>query len=383
MFDVPPLADARSPAIRPNARTIPSLDGLRALSVAAVVLSHYTMHASGIPPAVVRFCDPLGTLGVRVFFVISGYLITTLLVHDQTTHGNIRLGHFYFRRLLRIFPPYYAYLGIVALLALVGVLPALGRTWPAWMYVSNLVPPTGWYAGHTWSLSVEEQFYLTWPIALAIAGQRRAPWVALGACLVMPGVRLLAHAHYGDEWMAGTFAFDFLAAGCLLAIAPSWLQQARTWILARGGALIAVLLTAAILAEPLFAYRRGPRAELVELVGLPILELVATTGAIAWCVARPTSRVGRVLNAAPLRAVGIGSYSIYLWQELFFSPRVTSYTAVGALTATAVMATVSYFLVERPSLALRGAIERWWRDRGIRRHARVAAAGALAAAVGD
>ena len=366
-----PLPDVRVPAVPPGtpegrptsagARNIPSLDGLRALSVAAVVLSHYTMHAGGIPQGVLDVCDPLGTIGVRVFFVISGFLITTLLLQDRAAGGEVRLGRFYFRRLLRIFPPYYAYLGVATVLAAFGTLPALGRVWPAWAYVSNVAPSAGWYTGHTWSLSVEEQFYLTWPFAVAMLDRRWATRVATGACLLMPGVRLLARAHYGDEWMAGTFAFDFLAAGCLLALAPHWVTRARAWIVARGGFLVVALLAAAVLAEPVFAYRRGPRAELVELVGLPAVELVAITAAVAWCVAHPTSHVGRILNSAPLRVVGVGSYSIYLWQQLFLSPRLPSYTGAGALAATAVMAAASYFLVERPSLGMREWLEGWWR----------------------
>ena len=125
MVGAPAPADVRG-------RSIPSLDGLRALSVSAVILAHVLFPWAGRTSApLATAVSALGPIGVRVFFVISGYLITTLLMQDEDTVGRIRLGRFYLRRVLRIFPPYYAYLLVVTLLTVAGTLPAARRAWPA------------------------------------------------------------------------------------------------------------------------------------------------------------------------------------------------------------------------------------------------------------
>lgn len=339
---------------------------MRALSVGAVVIHHLFLHDLGWSAragyVAGLLTGSIGMLGVRVFFVISGYLITTLLLQDLVLSSHVRFGRFYFRRLLRIFPPFYGYAAVVVLGATVlGKREALGATWPAWTYLSDFIS-THWYLGHSWSLSVEEQFYLTWPIALHFLGRRRAPWVALAMIALMPLVRLYMTHGYHAPWMGNRFGFDFLAAGCLLAIAPTWVSRFVSTAVGYPWT-IATTLAGTYLAELALQGRYQHIAVATEVGVLPTIEMAAMALMLAWCIANPAGRVGRVLNSRPLRVVGIGSYSIYLWQQLFFGDTVVGYSIPLSFVGTAVMAAASYFLVERPSLRVRARLERWWTAR--------------------
>ena len=140
---------------------LPSLDGWRAVSIGLVLVQHSTM-AAGFPPALTPWIKrfDLGSLGVQFFFVISGFLITWLLLQEQARHGRISLKHFYLRRALRILPVYFFYLFVL------GCLTRYEQ--PGYLWAANLTfttnyfwPPEG--TAHFWSLGVEEQFYLLWP----------------------------------------------------------------------------------------------------------------------------------------------------------------------------------------------------------------------------
>src|SRR6185503_16392845 len=154
-------------------RRVPSLDGLRAISIALVVFCHMA-GTRGFPISeAAGNILPFAALGVRVFFVISGFLITKLLLAEWSRTGGIDLSRFYLRRTLRIMPPYYVLLVAVAMAASVDLIRlAPGDLAHAATYTSNYAPDRSWWIGHTWSLSVEEQFYLLWPAVLLLAGRR-------------------------------------------------------------------------------------------------------------------------------------------------------------------------------------------------------------------
>ena len=140
-------------------RRIPSLDGLRAISITLVLVAHLAGTRNfPLSEATGNFWG-LGEFGVRVFFVISGFLITGLLMQELAQEGRIRLGRFYLRRTLRIFPPYYTLLAALGLASVFGAVTLAphdllhGAT-----YTSNYYLGRSWFLGHSWSLSVEEQF---------------------------------------------------------------------------------------------------------------------------------------------------------------------------------------------------------------------------------
>jgi peptidoglycan/LPS O-acetylase OafA/YrhL len=152
-------------------RLLPSLDGLRAVSILLVILGHgvgtgksqLDLHS----PVLEKLFFSHSAIGVRTFFIISGFLITTLLLREKSNFGYISLPAFYTRRCLRILPAFFFYLLVIVVLDRTGFvqLPA-GNLLYAVTYTMNFNPNPYWYTGHFWSLSVEEQFYLLWPLAL-------------------------------------------------------------------------------------------------------------------------------------------------------------------------------------------------------------------------
>ena len=166
---------------------IPSLDGLRAISILFVLFSHAVGTHHFLAEGQVGPLLGLGELGVRVFFVISGYLITTLLLEETARYGRIDLGRFYLRRTMRIFPAFYAFVLALIVLEAVGLIALNpGDKLHALTYTSNYDPDRSWYVGHTWSLAVEEHFYLLFPLLALVLLRRtqpqRAAAVLLGLC---------------------------------------------------------------------------------------------------------------------------------------------------------------------------------------------------------
>ena len=340
------------------AERIPSLDGLRAISIALVLFSH--LAGTGGFPVSAAAANPrsLGGFGVTVFFVISGFLITGLLLEELRRTDTIRLGRFYFRRTLRIFPPYFALLG--ALLAadwLGAIVLNPGDLLHGATYTSNYHDARSWYVGHTWSLSVEEQFYLLWPAVLLFARTRRGLFIAAATILVVPVVRvaeweLMRWAGHGVGYRFETIA-DAIAAGCVLACARTRLHQSSAYmgfLSSPAFAIVPVLAIAANLTHdhPLVAFG----------VAVTVINICLAL-CIDWCVTFHDGRIGRVLNAAPLVFVGWISYSLYLWQQPFLNRDSSAPTAQFPLNIilTFALALASYYVIERPSLQLRKRLE--------------------------
>ncbi len=336
-----------------GARRVPGLDGLRALSILLVVAWHLAS-SGGAPWLAQLWRVDAGNLGVRIFFVISGFLITSLLLAEHGRSGTISLRRFYFRRAMRIMPAFYFFLAVIAIAAARGIVPLWhpGLIHAA-TYTANYLG-TGWTLGHTWSLAVEEQFYLLWPWLIVLLGVRRSFACAALMLLMSPifrGVALLS-AHWPDN---PRYSFecvaDALATGCLLAYGRQWLWDRlryRRMLHGRfmelwGGLILA--FAAASARWPTFG----------ALVGITLLN-VAIAIWIDWCLRFPDSVTGRIVNARPIAFVGVLSYSIYLWQQPFLReghalPFPLSIVSIGAL------AVASYFFVERPALRLRSRIE--------------------------
>ena len=351
-------AAAEDRVAQPAEHRIPSLDGLRGISIALVLLGHLA-GTSGFPVSEGSGSfSAVAALGVRVFFVISGFLITGLLLDEMARHGRIRIGRFYFRRTLRIFPPYYVFLAVTLIASALGAFSlAPGDIAHTVTYTSNYHDERSWYIGHTWSLSVEEQFYLLWPAVLLLSGVRRGILIAAAVVVISPAVRLfewnfLPWAAAGVGTRFETVA-DSIAIGCVLAGSRAWLHRSVLYMRALASPLFVVV--------PLLGIAGGlltdhPQASFA--LGMSLSNLAAVL-CLDWAVTFHEGCIGQVLNAQPLMFVGWISYSLYLWQQLFLNRASDALVNSFPLNLTlAVAAAVgSYILVERPSLQARRAVE--------------------------
>jgi peptidoglycan/LPS O-acetylase OafA/YrhL len=342
---------------------IPSLDGLRAISITFVLIPHFIFTEkfailSGLPD---HWFENLANLGVRVFFVISGLLITNLLLSELEAKQTIHLPKFYFRRTLRIFVPYYFFLLIVIIPQAFGWIRLSSNDFlHAATYTMNYSHEPTWEVAHAWSLSVEEQFYLIWPAILLVAGKRRGLWIAAAFFFaIAPAIRL-GYSYFQPSLIPYQIRYRFettadaIAIGCLLAGTLEWLGGQPLYHRALKSKLFIlvplIILHAGIVMDP---HRRR-----YWLVSIPITN-IGIAACIAWCVTNTSGRVGRVLNAKPFVFLGKMSYSIYLWQQLFLNPQSSASIARFPLNLVLVAVTslVSHYLVERPSLEMRQRLE--------------------------
>jgi len=292
-------------------------------------------------------------LGVVVFFVISGFLITTLLISEHDHAGRVSLKLFYARRSLRIFPASYAYLAVLGVLCVAGTIHLTASDfWHAITYTMNYLPARSWQVGHLWSLSVEEQFYLLWPFAFVTLGSRKAYWapafvIALAVFARAANRFVLIGTPYHDLEMFPMVA-DSLAMGCLLARFRPWLEQQR-WYLRLMQPGWSILLLALVL-----VINRYTGYTVVEVFGMAILNL-ALAVLVHRCVYHAGGAFGRFLNWKPLAFIGVLSYSLYLWQQLFINRNSGAWmnafpqNFVFAIAA----ALASYYVVEKPLLKWR------------------------------
>jgi peptidoglycan/LPS O-acetylase OafA/YrhL len=279
-------------------------------------------------------------------------------MQELADEGGIRLGRFYLRRTLRIFPPYYTLLlalGVAWMLGAVALSPndlARGAT-----YTSNYHLDRSWFMAHTWSLSVEEQFYLLWPAVLLLAGLRRGFFIAAAVVLLSPFIRVaeweLFRSAGADIGVRFETVADSIATGCLLAGTRTYLHKMPLYRRLLAGRAFVAVPAIAILANfthdhPLVSFGLGMTAQ-----------NIAIALCLDWAVTYNAGRLGRVLNAAPLVFVGWLSYSLYLWQQPFLNRDSPSAVAAFPLNilCVAILALLSYYVVERPALRVRKAIE--------------------------
>lgn len=357
------LAREESPPGWVASGRIPSLDGLRAVSILLVLWCHAapTLGVAG-RSALARVASE-AEIGVDIFFVISGFLITLLLLREAGRAGRISLRRFFARRALRLVPALAAYLLFVAGLARAGVVRASAIEWvAAWSYTTNGLSLLGhrpaWALGHLWSLSVEEHFYLIWPIALAGLGRRRALAALMVVLALSPTIRVVLWAAFPGALPLGLLKtstparFDAIGAGCLLG----FLAHDPTAFVRRpdGRAAAVGKASAGVLAASMILFTA---TGFFELAVRGTVKAVAIAGLVAFAVTRPRSAFGRLLNMRPMVALGGLSYSLYLWQQPFFDPKSWLPMCHWPRNVAYALACAvgSHLLVERPFLA--------WKDR--------------------
>lgn len=325
-------------------RVIPSLDGLRAVSILLVLIAHVRGTRNfpwGSPET------PLGTFGVRIFFVISGFLITSILLRELQQSGSISLPRFYFRRTLRLFPASYFLIVVVGVLASWGIVQL--APWDlafAATYTMNFYTNRGWSLGHLWSLAVEEQFYLLWPLTLRTMGAGRATRFLIGTLLAAPLLRL------ASPLVGPAFSFlvwsDALATGCLLALLRQDLAANSIYSRLLVSRWFFLVPSVAVLANYI------PSTKIQWLCGETIVNL-AIAASTDWAMRNPDGIVGRLLNWPPISFMGVLSYSLYLWQQMFLNRYSSSpYCSFPLNILLAFLAALaSYLFIECPFLRMR------------------------------
>ncbi|WP_395747007.1 acyltransferase family protein [Prosthecobacter sp.] len=345
---------------------IPSLDGWRALCIILVLGSH-AVRVAGFPAewkdAVTLVFD--GNLGVRCFFIISGFLITTLLLREFHATGAIDLRGFYLRRVLRIFPVYFAFLGVVALLEWFTVFDQPAVQWVHLLtFTTNFTARGNWPTGHTWSLACEEQFYLLWPSLMIFL--RLTSWggrvglVVAAPILLAPLCRVATYLEvFPGNVLFGMFSLlnyqDSLAIGCLLA----YFHPALSERLASAQRIHLALVAAAAILVPLWLSSTHRFGILTVPLG-PTFQGLGMAALISLSARRSDFFVIRWLNWRPVIWLGILSYSLYIWQQLFCTdPALFGWQGKAPFTVNTwigwaiVAACMSYFLLEKPLLQWR------------------------------
>ena len=289
------LANSRRPYF-------PALDGVRAIAALMVFVFHF-FQAHGQNS---RFF--LGQTGVDLFFVLSGFLITMILL--ETRNREHAFSSFYTRRALRIFPLYFGYL---LLATLVGRAPA----WQYWVYLQNFALASGRLISppiHFWSLAVEEHFYLVWPLLAWLAPKRFLPAIAAAFLVSSVAARAVLVRHGTDIFYPTECRLDGLALGALLALAY---QAGALRLVAR---FSWVAGTAALLALAFLMKRFGGQHADIFQVAKPLIFSVLYAAGIAIVLQTQLPLLNRCLSAASLRAVGRISYGLYV-----FHPAVISF----------------------------------------------------------
>jgi peptidoglycan/LPS O-acetylase OafA/YrhL len=315
----------------------PALDGIRGIGICIVMLGHF---AAGLSIWAGNRLFGL-SLTIDWFFVLSGYLITALLLEEWSKTHNISMRNFYVRRGLRLLPALYVFLAIFVGLALfttwipVSHKQAIGEAGAAAFYVYPLVliaKGDKAFLFHLWTLSVEEWFYFLWPAFLLVVGlrpgvSRRLKLVIAVLGTVVVGAFMLRTIGSYDGFSRLVYALrpDSLAWGALLAIFMRWLSDVRTPTIDRVLSIVGPLGVVGALYFTWFAnYPRQPGVSTAHFHDMAFrswnyrLGILCAVLFIFHFVNKPDGRLGRILSFRALTYLGILSYAIYLWHQPIF-----------------------------------------------------------------
>ena len=341
---------------------IPTLDGWRAVSIALVILHHSQVRCT-VPllGALLQSLSNIGEVGVELFFAISGLLICSRLLDEESKYGKISVKGFYLRRFFRILPAALFYLLVVASLAAFHLIPLVPQDWFGSLlffrnytmlleYLHHSPLALHWYTGHFWSLSMEEHFYLVLP-AVLVGFRRTRLWVlgglAVSVALWRAVLAHLMHRDYQFNFRTDTHVDALLIPAMIaLLLFPVLRNDAAKRYLPARSFPIFVVLEIGLLAT------RVPFFLTWQAIVIPLL--------ILSTVLHPNTIQGSILEFLPIRWIGWISYSLYLWQQLFFgtnlvgSPRGIALLREPPISFVALMlcATFSYYVVEKPFIRL-------------------------------
>lgn len=334
-------------------KQLPSLNGWRAVSIMMVLIGHFTL-TPAFPPQyrylIARCAD--GNLAVRFFFVISGFLITYLMVREEQKNRRVNLKTFYIRRSLRILPCYFAYLIVLALFQVFGHSPLDKTDWiQLFTFTRNfnqiesidLCP-------HFWSLSIEEQFYFIYPslfIAMGALGLRAR--IAFLGIIIAVSTTLKCLSLFGCYPLNLYFLFqihstflylDTLAYGCIAAILFGYKKEMLTTFFSKYSLVITPLAVFCVVAPSILEFGEG-----LQALGFIFIAVQS--------ILYPDFIMYKPLNNKIIMKIGVLSYSLYIWQEIVYLKWPFPALWFLALPMTFVVATISYYCLEMPFHSLR------------------------------
>lgn len=293
------------------------LDGWRAVAVSLVIASHVGQHyhwTYGIP----------GKLGVFIFFFISGYIVTRLLLKEREATGRIDIADFYRRRALRILPPLLVYITICLFLGQTEISSAV-RSLLFTCNITHLPGDCGWTLGHTWSLAFEEQYYLMIPVLLA--GRHRWALALTVPLALLSGI-------FPINWI-GRIGFIQIYMLLGLGAAAAFAERKITWPASH------LSLIGLVLSGLWVGLSPGPLQQLTGLlvpfaIALPVMTF-------------PQTSAGQFLRLAPIRTLGLWSYTLYLWQQLALTEADwnTGARPILLLAGAVCFSGLSYHTIER------------------------------------
>jgi len=335
---------------------LPQLDGFRGLAV-ILVLSGHVLEFSTLSLVWRRLGEASASLGVFLFFVLSGFLITNLLYVERRDTGKISLRNFYIRRVLRLGPALLLFLSVIVFLRARGAITDI----PRYEILSSLFYTRNFFGhsnslAHLWSLSLEEQFYLCWPLVFSLVPLKRdfvvSVWVT-ASIAIWRGLAIhfdLFDYGQGIYYVRPYFRFDSILIGACLAMAlvarPEFLLRARII----GLRLPATLLWSALLWWTFFG----------ESISRPLylsIQMVLIACLLGQLVLAERGWSLTLFRQPSMCYVGKISYSLYLWQQIFLVTKIPNWGVLRLFPMNVLisfaLAVVSYHLIEKPALRLK------------------------------
>lgn len=372
--DHPPLQNIQKQETTPadmEPQRLPGLDGLRGLAILLVIALHsawFHIFPKRIGDALYRFTSPLGLFGVPIFFVLSGFLITHLLLQAERRHGSINLQHFWLKRFIRIGPPIVAYVAFICTYAWWrGITLSRMDIASILLFFRDLISGSP-MTDHFWSLAIEAQFYLFWPLMLIIApaGER----LKMGCILLLafPIIRLLGTLCLTREsfyFFTSFLRFDFILAGCLLALSyPKWItltlayqQVVRLRLIGVFLCITTVILTVQTdvpcMERGMYSPSKQLFAEFQTITGYSGVSLLLVS------LLLNSGKVRSLFHTRVFTAAGLISYSLYVWQQFFmFAPGLPAWMGIFCvkLPITFLAGWISYRLLEKPFNGIRKSL---------------------------
>lgn len=332
-------------------KRIPSLDGFRAISILLILFCHARLSA-GFPNQLAEVAKE-AAVGVTVFFVISGFLITNLLLVEEANTGRINVRSFYIRRVLRIMPVYVLYTAFILVWRNIEPIPLSSKNLlHVFTFTVNFDSTKGWFLGHFWSLSVEEQFYIFWPAMLILLRKHLKP--ALCVLIIYCCV-------------ARVIDYKFPAYQTL-SLSPFFMYADAIFIGSLGGIMFFenpgilrykifnsyIAQIAALFAICVLVYLSGHGK--LALISLPFGNLIISISILFLLfsyITPSTSVVFKFLNNKYIVHIGVLSYSIYVWQEFFVVGPFIWRTFPLNILVIYIVSLASYYLWEKPFLKLK------------------------------